>query len=97
MQATKRLKRNRRQDNRIYRFFKKEGMSYYGICNYIVSVKSFYTINHMTLNVKKLCKFMPEYKRVRKDKSYTLEEISRLLEIASDPNFNYCADRKSVV
>jgi hypothetical protein len=47
--------------------------------------KSFYAFNDMTLNVKKLCKFMPEYERVRKDKSYTHEEISLMLEIV--PNF----------
>ena len=62
-------------------------MSYYGICNYIVPVKSFYAINGMTLSVKKLCKFIHEYKRARKDKSYTHEEISQLLKIATDPNF----------
>jgi hypothetical protein len=62
-------------------------MSYYGVCNYIVPVKSFYAINDMTLNEKKLCNFIPEYKRVGKDKSYSYEEVSRLLEIASDPNF----------
>ena len=45
----------------------------------------------MTLNVKKLYKFVPEYKRVRKDKSYTHEEISKLLEMASDLNFKNSA------
>jgi hypothetical protein len=50
-------------------------------------VKLFYAINDVTLNVKKLCKFMPKYNRVRKNKGYTRDEISRLLEILSDPYF----------
>jgi hypothetical protein len=34
-------------------FLKKEGMSYYGLSNYIVPIKSYYAINDVTLNVKK--------------------------------------------
>jgi integrase len=65
-------------------FLKKEGMSYYGLSNYIVPIKSYYAINDITLNVKKIGKFMPECKRARKDKSYTDKEISKLLEIADE-------------
>jgi integrase len=63
---------------------KKEGMSYCWISNYIVPVKSFYAINDITLNVKKLAKFMPENRRMRADRAYTHEEISKILEIADE-------------
>jgi integrase len=36
------------------------------------------------LNVTKIGKFMPEQNRVRKDRAYTHEEISKLLEIADE-------------
>ena len=65
-------------------FLKKEGMSYCGISNYTVPVKSFYAINDITLNVKKLAKFMPENRRMRADRAYTHEEISKILEIADE-------------
>jgi len=63
---------------------KKEGMSYYGISNYIVPVKSFYAINDITLNVKKIGKFMPENRKIKADRSYMHEEISKLLDIADE-------------
>jgi integrase len=65
-------------------FLKKKGMSYCGISNYIVPIKSYYAINDVTLNVKKIVKFMPECKRARKDKSYEHKEISKMLEIADE-------------
>jgi integrase len=65
-------------------FLKKKGMSYCGITNYIVPVKSFYTINDITLNVKKLAKFMPENRRMRADRPYSHEQISKILEIADE-------------
>jgi integrase len=65
-------------------FLKKKGMSYCGITNYIVPVKSFYAINDITLNVKKLAKFMPENRRMRSDRAYTHEEISKILEISDE-------------
>ena len=65
-------------------FLKKQGMSYCGISNYIVPVKSFYAINDITLNVKKLAKFMPENRRMRTDRAYTHEEISKILEISDE-------------
>ncbi len=36
------------------------------------------------LNTWKISKFMPERKRLRKDRAYTYEEISKLLDIADD-------------
>lgn len=74
-------------ENKIIEYIvtlKKEGMSYYGISNYIVPVKSFYAINDIPLNVKKLAKFMPENRRMRTDRAYTHEEISKILEICDE-------------
>ena len=65
-------------------YLKKEGMSYQGISNYIVPIKSFYAINDVTLNVKKIAKFMPENRKVKTDRSYEHEEISKLLSIADE-------------
>lgn len=63
---------------------KKEGMSYHGISNYVVPVKSFYAINDIVLNVAKIGKFMPEIHKMKKDRAYTHEEISKMVEIADE-------------
>jgi integrase len=63
---------------------KKEGKSYAAIHNYVAALKAYYQINDVVLNVRKIGKFMPEQKRVRnkKDRAYTHEEISKMLEVA---------------
>jgi len=63
---------------------KNKKMSYSAIQNYIVAALAFYKINDVILNVTKIGKFMPEQKRVRKDRAYTHEEISKLLEVADE-------------
>jgi integrase len=63
---------------------KKEGKNYGAIQNYITTILSFYKINDVVLNTKKISRFMPEHRKVKKDRSYTHEEISRLLEIADE-------------
>jgi integrase len=63
---------------------KNKKMSYSAIQNYTAAALAFYRINDVILNVTKIGKFMPEQKRVRKDRAYTHEEISKLLEIADD-------------
>jgi len=65
-------------------FLKKQGASYHSIHIAIAPVKSFYSINDVVINVKKIGKFLPEYKKIRKDRAYTHEEIGRLLEIADE-------------
>ena len=45
---------------------KNEGMSFYAVSNYVVHIKSFYAINNVTLNTKKLGKFMPEMVKTTK-------------------------------
>lgn len=63
---------------------KKEGKSYAAIRMYLAAVKAFYKINDIVLNDSKISKFLPEQKRVRKDRAYDYKEISKLLEIADE-------------
>jgi integrase len=65
-------------------YLKKQGKSRAAIHNYIEPVCSLYTINDVILNRKKINKFVPEYRRVKGDRSYTHEEIAKLLEIADE-------------
>ncbi|MGB5089774.1 MAG: site-specific integrase [Nitrososphaeraceae archaeon] len=63
---------------------KKEGMTFTALKNYTTAVFSFYRIHDVMINVSKLNKFMPESKRVKEDKTYTHEQISKMLEIADE-------------
>ena len=60
------------------------GLSYSAIHNYVMTVISFYKINDVMLNTTKISKFLPEYKKIKKDRAYTHEKISKLLEIADE-------------
>ena len=57
---------------------------YSTIHNYAAAVLAFYKINDIVLNITKISKFVPIAKKVRNDRSYTHEEISKLLEISDD-------------
>jgi len=63
---------------------KQQGKSSAAIRIYLAAVKSFYKINDIFLNDSKISKFLPEQKRVRKDRAYNYNEISKLLEIADE-------------
>jgi integrase len=63
---------------------KRKGLGYFAIRNYVMTIISFYKINDIVLNTKKIGKFMPEYKRVKKDRAYTREEIHKMLQIADE-------------
>jgi integrase len=65
-------------------FLRDEGKSYAAILNYLNAVKGFYKINDFILNSHKINKFMPEQIKVKKDRAYTHEEISRLLDVADE-------------
>ncbi|HEY9399062.1 MAG TPA: hypothetical protein VIP29_04100 [Nitrososphaeraceae archaeon] len=65
-------------------FLKEHGKSYPVIHNYVSAVKAYYQINDVILNVRKISKFLPEYRKVKKDRAYTHEEISRLLEVSDE-------------
>ena len=63
---------------------KRDGKSYFAIRNYVSSIISFYKINDIILNTKKISKFIPERKIGRKDRGYNHEEIHSLLEIGDE-------------
>jgi integrase len=54
------------------------------IHNYVSMILAFYKINDIVLNTSKISKFMPEQRKVKKDRGYTHEEISKMLEISDE-------------
>ena len=63
---------------------KQEGKKFYAISNYVNCIISFYKINDILVNTKKITRFMPERRRVKSDRSYSHEEIGMMLEIADE-------------
>jgi len=63
---------------------KQEGKNFFAISNYVTALISYYKINDVVLNTKKITRFLPERRRTRKDRSYTHEEIGKMLEIADE-------------
>jgi integrase len=61
-----------------------QGKSYQAIENYLDPIKAFYRINDVVLNVHKINKFLPEQVKINRDRAYTHEEISKMLEIADE-------------
>lgn len=74
-------------ENRIINFIldqKQQGKKFYAISNYVNCVISFYKINDVLVNTKKITRFMPERRRAKTDRSYTHNEIGKMLEIADE-------------
>ena len=65
-------------------YLREQGKSCSAIRNYLTPIKSFYKINDVVLNDRKILKFLPEQLRVGNDRAYTHEEISRMLDIADE-------------
>lgn len=63
---------------------KEEGKGYTTLHNYITPLISFYKINDIMLNSKKINKFMPPKTRVKKNRGYSHEEIQKLLDFADE-------------
>lgn len=63
---------------------KQIGKSFYAISNYVNCIISFYKINDILVNTKKITRFMPERRRIKSDISYNHEEIRKMLEIADE-------------
>jgi len=63
---------------------KKKGLGHAAILNYVTPILTFYEINDIILNKKKIRKFIPAYKKVKRDRGYTREEIHKLLDIADE-------------
>jgi len=52
-------------------------------------IQAFYKINDIVLNTAKITKFMPEQRKVKKDRGYTHQEISKMLQ--------FCDERTRVI
>ncbi len=65
-------------------YLREQGKSCSAIRNYLTPIKSFYKINDVVLNDRKILKFLPEQLKVGNDREYTHEEISKMLEIADE-------------
>ena len=63
---------------------KKKGKSHGAIQNYLAPIKLYYSIHDVTLNIKKIDRFLPEQRKQRKDRAYTHDEISKLLQICDE-------------
>ena len=59
-------------------------MNFRAMSNYVCPVISFYKINDIMLNSKKISNFMPPQTRAKKNRDYSYEEIRKLLEIADE-------------
>lgn len=63
---------------------KGRGLGYSAIRNYVKSILAFYKINDVVLNTDKISKFIPEYRKLKKDRAYTHQEIHKLLDYADE-------------
>jgi integrase len=57
---------------------------YSAVQNYVSPILAFYKINDVVLNTNKIQRFMPDKRKSNKDRSYTHEEIHRLLNAADE-------------
>jgi integrase len=63
---------------------KKEGKQSSAIENYMKPVILYYKLNDVMLNTKQINRFIPERRRIKKDRAYTHAEISKMLDIADE-------------
>ena len=61
---------------------KKQGKSFSAIYNYVSAICKYYRTKRVSLNTKHIHDYLPEFKKSKKDRPYTYEEIQRLLDIA---------------
>ena len=63
---------------------KKNGKGFGAIHNYVAAICKYYKINDIYLNTDKIKQYLPEFKRSKKDRAYSAEEIQSLLNIVDD-------------
>jgi integrase len=61
---------------------RKNGIAYASIEFYVAPVFTFYQLNDVVLNRKKISRYYGEYKRVAKDEAYTTLQIQQMLQNA---------------
>jgi integrase len=59
-----------------------EGIAYATICFLVAPVLTFYQLNDVVLNRRKISRYFGEYRKVVKDRAYTAEEIYKALQTA---------------
>jgi integrase len=59
-------------------------LSVISINQYIAAVTHFYAMNDVMLNRKKISRYMGDYIRTNKDRAYTYQEITKLLEFCDE-------------
>jgi integrase len=63
---------------------KKQGKGFGAIHNYVSAISKYYRTKRVYLNTKHINEYLPEFKKSKKDRSYSYEEIRRLLDIADE-------------
>lgn len=64
----------------------KKALAAPSIDSYLSAVMHFYAMNDVTLNRKRIARYIPERVKRHKDRAYTIEEIARLLEFCDNRN-----------
>ena len=63
---------------------KEQNKSFTGISNYVAAVCKYYRMKRVSLDTKHIREYLPEFRKLRKDKAYTYDQINRLLDIADE-------------
>jgi integrase len=63
---------------------KKQGKSFSGIRNYVSAICKYYRKNRVLLDIKHIREYLPEFRKSKKDRAYTHNEIQSLLDITDD-------------
>jgi len=63
---------------------KKQGKGFSAIHNYVSAICKYYRTKRVYLNAKHMNEYLPEFKKSKKDRPYTYEEIHRLLDVADE-------------
>jgi integrase len=63
---------------------RERGLAFHTISNYVYSIMAFYKINDIVLNTTKIGKFLPEERKIKKDRGYTHNEIHQLLDFVDE-------------
>jgi integrase len=63
---------------------KENGVSWGKLHNIVAAVAKFYLINDVSLNLNRVKRFMPEQVKLRKDRGIKSDEVSKVLELASE-------------
>ena len=63
---------------------KKKGKGFGAIHNYVSAICKYYRTKRVILDTKGISEYLPEFRKSKKDRGYTHEEIQRLLDVADE-------------